>query len=71
MSGQSSSIVAGVFFHPNCDFTFTGQGDNSNEFNAQFFGRTLNVSGQGVIRLRPNPADSILVPLAGTARLIR
>ncbi len=71
MSGQSSSIVSGVFFHPNCDFTFTGQGDNSNEFNAQFFGRTLNVSGQGVLRLRPNPQDSILVPLAGIARLIR
>lgn len=70
-SGQSASIVAGVFFHPNCDFTFTGQGDNSNEFNAQFFGRTLDVSGQGILRLRPNPEDSILVPLAGIARLIR
>lgn len=71
MSGQATTVVAGIFFHPNCRFQYAGQADNSNQFNAQFIGRSMVVSGQGVLRLQPNPQDSILVPLSGTPRLIR
>lgn len=71
IKGQGASRTEGVFFAPNSAMTFTGQATQSQPLNAQFISRTLNVSGQGTLNLKPNPADSLVTPLAGTSILIR
>ena len=70
-NGQAALVASGVFFHPNCGFNYAGQSDNNNPLNAQFIGFSLNISGQGVLRMRPNPDDAIPIPIAGSAFLIR
>jgi hypothetical protein len=71
IKGQGASRTEGVFFTPNSAMTFTGQATQSQPLNAQFISRTLNVSGQGTLNLKPSPEDSIQTPLKGTASLIR
>lgn len=71
IAGQGALLGAGVYFHPNCDFNYGGQTDNANGLNAQFIGRSLNISGQGVLKLKPNANDAISVPVAGDIYLIR
>jgi hypothetical protein len=71
IKGQGSNRTEGVFFTPNSAMTFTGQATQSQPLNAQFISRTLNVSGQGTLNLRPNPEDAIVTPLTGTSVLIR
>ena len=71
VKGQGANRTEGVFFTPNSSMTFSGQGTQSVPLNAQFISRTLNVSGQGTLNLKPNPADSITVPIAGNISLIR
>jgi Flp pilus assembly protein TadG len=70
-SGQAALVASGVFFHPNCGFNYAGQTDNSNPLNAQFIGYSLNLSGQGILKMRPNPDDAIPIPIAGSTFLIR
>jgi hypothetical protein len=71
LSGQATLETAGVFFHPNCAFNYGGQTSNAVPFNAQFIGRTLNLSGQAVLSLQPDQEDAIKVPIAGSVYLIR
>jgi hypothetical protein len=70
-SGNPTVIAGGVFFHPNCNFKYSGKSNADNPFNAQFVGRRINMSGQGAFALRPNPADSIKIPVADRTELIR
>jgi hypothetical protein len=51
--------------------TFTGQATQTQPLNAQFISRTLNVSGQGTLNLKPNPDDAIVTPIAGTSVIVR
>jgi Flp pilus assembly protein TadG len=71
IAGQGALKGSGVFFYPNCALNYGGQADNNNPLNAQFIGYSLNMSGQGILRMRPNPLDSVQIPLAGTTTLIR
>jgi hypothetical protein len=71
VKGQGSNRTEGVFFTPNSAVTFNGQGTQSVPLNAQFICRTLTISGQGTLSLKPNPADSITSSIAGPTALIR
>ena len=71
IAGTGAMQAGGIFFHPNCAMTYGGQTDNQNPLNAQFIGRSLNVSGQGVLSLRPNAKDAIAVQVGGDVVLIR
>jgi hypothetical protein len=71
LTGQSVMETAGVYFHPNCNFDYGGQTSNAVPFNAQFIGRTINLSGQGLLSLQPDQEDAIKIPLAGSVYLIR
>jgi hypothetical protein len=71
LSGQAAFETGGVVFYPNCDFTYTGQSSNNVPFNAQFIGRSINLSGQGLLSMMPNQQDSVLIPTAGRVYLIR
>jgi hypothetical protein len=71
IGGQGALSSSGVFFYPNCNFTYTGQANTDNPLNAQFIGRSLNMAGQGVLVLNPNPKHSIAVAAPGNVQLIR
>ena len=71
IKGQGVNTTQGVFFLPNASFLFQGQGTQSQPLNAQFISRSLNVSGQGSLVMRPNPNDSLKVATAGAIALIR
>lgn len=71
IKGQGNNSTRGVFFLPNATFTFRGQGTQTQPLNAQFFVRRMNVSGQGSLFMKPNPADSLTVDVAGDIALIR
>ena len=71
LGGQASMAIDGVFFTPNADpFTYTGQGTQDQRVNAQFITRRMEVSGQGALRLQPNPDRIAILPAWGAA-LIR
>ena len=71
IKGTGTLVTTGVFFLPNALFQFNGQASASNPFNAQFFSRTLNFSGQGDLNLAPNPRDSVRTAIPGDYGLIR
>jgi hypothetical protein len=71
IGGQGALSSSGVFFYPNCNFNYAGQANTNNPLNAQFIGRTLTMSGQGVLVLNPNPKRSIAVAAPGNVQLIR
>lgn len=71
LKGQGANVTEGVYFLPNSNATFTGQGKQPIGTNAQYFVRTLNVGSQGTLKLRPNPADAIKTPVAGSYSIIR
>lgn len=71
IKGTGALSTTGIFFAPNAVFEFDGQAAANNPFNAQFFMRTLNFSGQGDLNLSPNPRDSIPTPIPGTYAIIR
>jgi hypothetical protein len=71
IKGQGFSRTEGIYFSPNSRMEFSGQATQSQPLNAQFLSRTLNVTGQGTLDLRPNPEDSIITPLPGGTMLIR
>jgi len=68
--GQASMSVDGVFFIPNATFSFTGQSSQDNTANAQFIINNLSMSGQGILRMQPNPDRLVNLPAWGAA-LIR
>lgn len=69
MGGQTNLTLEGVFFMPNSAFVFAGQGAQY-QTTAQFISRTLTASGQGTLRIKPDPSRAILIPKIGI-RLIR
>jgi hypothetical protein len=71
LKGQGANRTEGVFFTPNSPMTFSGQATQLLPLNAQFISRSLTISGQGTLNLKPNPADAIVTPLVGTSSLIR
>ena len=71
IGGQGALSTSGVFFFPNCNFTYSGQANADIPLAAQFIGRSLTMSGQGVLSLQPDPKRSIAVASPGTVQLIR
>ena len=69
IGGQANLTLDGVFFMPNAQFNFTGQGQQY-QVNAQFISLRLDMSGQGILRMQPDPDRVVLIPLFGV-RLIR
>jgi hypothetical protein len=55
---------------PNALFTFSGNTTISQNLNAQFVSRRLNLSGQGDLIMLPNPNDAVPIPI-GNFALIR
>lgn len=71
IKGQGNNSTQGVFFLPNAPFTFQGQGTQLQPLNAQFLTRTMDVSGQGSLVMRPKPDDSLKTATVGSIALIR
>lgn len=71
IAGQGALSTSGVFFMPNCNFTYAGQADGNIPLAAQFIVRTLTMSGQGVLSLQPDSKHSIAVSSPGTVQLVR
>jgi hypothetical protein len=71
IAGQGAVAASGIFFMPNCNFSFGGQADSQNPVNAQFIARTLTMAGQGLLYLTPNPDQAIQVPHPGGPEIIR
>lgn len=71
IGGQGALTTSGVFFFPNCNFAYAGQANADIPLAAQFIGRSLTMSGQGVLSLQPDPKRSIAVASPGTVQLIR
>ncbi len=71
IKGTGTIDTTGVYFLPNARFQFDGQASATNPFNAQFFARTLDFSGQGDLNLSPDPRDSVPTPIPGSYSIIR
>ena len=56
--------ASGVFFAPNASVTISGGSDSLNPLNAQFVSRTLSLTGNATLYLRPSPYDAVTIPLA-------
>ena len=62
IGGQGSIFVTGVFFLPNArPFEFAGQAVQLIDRDAQFIARRLNMSGQGLLQLKPNPNNAVAI----------
>jgi len=65
LGGQANLTLEGTFFTPNAyPFNFSGQGSGT-QTKAQFFSFRMEISGQGVLEMAPDPERSTPVPLAG------
>lgn len=71
IKGTGTVLTTGVFFLPNAGFEFDGQASAANPFNAQFFSRAIDFSGQGDLNLSPDPRDAVPTPIPGSFSLIR
>jgi Flp pilus assembly protein TadG len=69
MGAQTTLNLDGVFFMPNSAFTFSGQGSQY-QTTAQFVSRTLTATGQGTLRIKPDPVRGFKIPNVGN-HLIR
>ncbi len=62
LTGGAKTSLTGVFFLPNAKpFTLAGGGTLPIALSAQFVSTTLTVTGNGTVKLVPNPEDSIPV----------
>ncbi|MDQ3640296.1 MAG: Tad domain-containing protein [Actinomycetota bacterium] len=67
LAGGASTSLTGVFFLPNAKpFTLAGGGTLPIALSAQFVSTTLTVTGNGTVKLVPNPEDSIPVRIYTT-----
>lgn len=64
IKGQGATRTSGVYFLPNAHFAFSGQASQDIKLNAQFISKSLTMSGQGALTLRPNPEDMVAIPYA-------
>jgi hypothetical protein len=70
LGGQANLFLEGAFFTPNAfPFNFTGQGFQY-QTKAQFVTYRLLVTGQGVLKMQPDPDRSVPILIKGV-RLIR
>ena len=70
LGGQAGNILTGTFFTPLADpFSLTGQSGQL-QTRAQFITRRLEVKGQGVVMMHPDPDRSTPIPIR-EVRLIR
>jgi hypothetical protein len=61
-AGSASTRISGVFALPNENFDVNGGGAPELPTDAQFWVRTLFVSGSGLVTIKPNAHDSVEVP---------
>ena len=60
LSGGSNLRLEGVFALANAEtFTVTGNGAGDISANAQFWTHKLSITGKGIVRMQPNPNDSV------------
>jgi hypothetical protein len=70
IGGQAGNTLTGTFFVPFSDpFVLTGQAGQF-QTDAQFVTRRLEVTGQGEVKMHPDPDRSTLIPIR-EVRLIR
>jgi hypothetical protein len=63
IGGQAGNVLEGTFFTPYADpFELSGQGSQV-QFEAQFITRKLELSGQAIVEMEPNPDRTIEQPL--------
>lgn len=68
---SANLYLSGVFMLPNAKpFNITGTGIMEVE-NSQYIVDKLDLSGQGTLRMKPDPYDSITVPIIGGFGLVR
>jgi hypothetical protein len=65
LSGQAGIEMAGTFFYPNCQLHYGGQSSNAVPYDARLIARSLNLSGQGILTLRPSALDAEPPPITG------
>lgn len=69
--GNGNVRLSGVFFIPNADpFHIGGNGAYDIE-DAQIISRRLEVRGNAALRMRPDPVNSITIPVLGGYTLVR
>ena len=61
LGGQAPLNIEGVYFTPNALFNYDGQAAQFLD-KAQFFTFRMNVSGQGALRMQPDPAFVLKIP---------
>ena len=71
LGGGGGLSASGVFFAPNASVTISGGSDSLNPLNAQFVSRTLSLTGNATLYLRPSPYDAVTIPLAPSFGLVR
>lgn len=72
INGSGSSLtLKGVFFAPNADPFKINAGSGTITADAQFVVRKLEASGGGVLNMRANPDDVVLVPYVAGFDLVR
>jgi hypothetical protein len=70
IGGQAGNNLTGTFFTPMAEpFVLTGQAGQF-QFNAQFITRRLEVTGQGEVKMTPDPEKTTPIP-ARAVKLIR
>lgn len=71
LQGNGNLTLAGIFFTPNADpFRIAGGGTKS-AADAQFLTRKLEVDGNGLLEMLPDPQNAIQITLLGGFSLIR
>ena len=71
LNGGGGMTLGGVFFLPNANaFEISGNAGQSITVDAQFFVRKLDVTGNSVLRMVPNPENQVPIPTSIVA-LIR
>lgn len=62
IGGQGGNNLSGTFFTPNAEpFSLTGQGSQL-QFRAQFVTRRLEVKGQAIVEMTPDPEKTTPIP---------
>ncbi len=69
IGGQGGLVLRGVLYTPNAKTNLAGQAGNT-QTNAQFWTKSLDVTGQGELTMSADPESSVARPVAGVA-LIR
>lgn len=72
VEGGGAITLSGVFFLPNAwPFRVAGLGIYSNEANAQFVSRRLEVAGNAFLSMKPDADDVVALPYFGDFTLVR